>query len=745
MVDPELAHEEFDDELSRKGNGEEIKDARKQSSLSSFSVVYDLDGDGQLDKLERKMRDMDEEKRGHLRNDQVYGILEDQERFMLKYLSMRRVLVVAAILIVILAVSSFATAFAAVMIAKDTKESDGKLVANGGEYEGKVLATQQAAETYYAPPYKGNSGTSRMRRMNDEDGNGSNPTVIASIANSMYSNCEEGKNIWLRVDCNDDDAGMESIDICHGFQSEINGSPNTYRFRNGLIHAVTVDCSDDDIESECQFHVADCENYPAVIPFEQVVYCPDGVDFDGNVQRFQSDGDNIPQTLGHLNTFVVKKSNRGQAEKYERAGCSTYDNTILSASSGWSHFRIDDRTKNNDDTSYNTGTVDGTDVNGTGVRVYVLDTGIQAGHPEFSDRVIAGRNFVDGKNDTITDDNNGHGTHVAGTVGGKTHGVAKGANLVPVKVLDDNGEGALSDILSGIEYVAEQVEKYPNIPAVVIMALSGEKNCILNDAVNTIANEAGVIVVTGAGNDGPTYDACNNSPASATKALTVGAIDELDALASMSSVGNCVDMYAPGVNIVSSGINSNDASMKSGTSMAAAHAAGAAALMMQRLNFTAQSSVDIKAMMVNHASDGKIPGTESVDLPVNNKLLYVGDYCASDSDCDDSDSGNVCGCDAVCSTDRSCPIKTAIAEDDDENCDNSNFQTISECCQTVRKNGQFPWYTGDAACTCLTCNGNGKKWSEECASYTLKECVLSDFNTEHPDYDNKNFVCSFES
>jgi len=192
----------------------------------------------------------------------------------------------------------------------------------------------------------------------------------------------------------------------------------------------------------------------------------------------------------------------------------------------------------------------------------------------------------------------------------------------------------------------------------------------LNDAVNTIANTAGVIVVTGAGNGGPTDDACNNSPASATKALTVGAIDEEDALYSQSSVGTCVDMYAPGVNILSAGIDSD--SLKSGTSMATAHAAGAAALMMQLLNFTAHSTVDIKAMMVNHASVDQI--TSTVD---NNKLLYVGDYCDSDSDC--AGARNVCGCDAVCSTDVSCPVKTDAAYEQDENCDNEDFAAVGDC------------------------------------------------------------------
>mmetsp|Transcript_16165 Transcript_16165/g.22543 ORF Transcript_16165/g.22543 Transcript_16165/m.22543 type:complete len:738 (-) Transcript_16165:88-2301(-) len=712
-VDPVSVHEEFDDEEIPEKNG-----GKKERSLSRFSMVYDLNGDGRLDNLEQKMRDLDEENRGYLTNEKVYDILEDQERVMVKYLSLKRLLFLAGGLIVILALSSFGTAFAAVMIAKDTKESNGKLVASSGDKEGKAIATQQSAEIFEAPTSV-NSGDFRMRRTNVITlNNGFN----ANKADEMYEDCDSGNIVKLKVQCQLQ-GGKTTLEICNNGngspQRDIDGKEYTYVYRQGLTNQVTVDCS----LGDCDFYVTDCPNYPNIIPFEYVVFC--GSEYvDEEAERYKDEGDEISQKGKKLGFFVVKKANKGQVKKYLAEGFSVFENAKFQASSAWNHFRIDDRIKNNDDTTYNPGTVNDVEVNGTGVKVYVLDTGIKADHSEFGNRVMNGRNFVGGADDTITGDDNGHGTHVAGTIGGDTHGVAKGVDLVPVKILDENGNGAVSDVLSGLEYVAEQVELNPDTPAVVTMALSGGKNCGLNDAVNTIANTAGVIVVAGAGNGGPTDDACNNSPASATKALTVGAIDEDDALYSQSSVGTCVDMYAPGVNVLSAGIDSGSAqSLKSGTSMATAHVAGAAALMMQLLDFTAHSTVDIKAMMVNHASVDQIDGT--VD---NNKLLYVGDYCDSNSDCTSTGDRNVCGCDAVCSTDVSCPVKTDAADEQDGNCDNEVVAAVEDGCECSLRIS----FVVDGDTDFCFCNKiEGCSYSDSCSgknNFSTRECVASNMD-----------------
>jgi len=467
-VDPVSVHEEFDDEQIPEKNGE-----KKQRSLSRFSMVYDIDGDGRLDNLEQKMRDLDEENRGHITNDKVYAILEDQERVMVKYLSLKRLLFFAGGLIVILALASFGTAFAAVMIAKDTKESEGKLVPSSGENKDKAIATQQSAETFEAPS-NDNSGNFRMRRMGANDFTANNG-FNSQKATQMYDACEAGNVVNLKVQC-ESQGGKRSLGICGVGNGEylagIDGNGETYVYRQGLEHQVTLDCS----EGDCEFYVTGCPNYPDIIPFEYLVIC--GSEYvDQEVQRYRDEGDEISQQGNKLGFFVAKKSNKGRVQKYLREGFSVFPNVKLTTSSAWNHFRIDDRIKNNEDTTYNPGTVNGVEVDGTGVKVYVLDTGIKADHSEFGNRVMSGRNFVGGVDDTITGDDNGHGTHVAGTIGGDTHGVAKNVDLVPVKVLDEDGNGAVSDVLSGLEYVTEQVELNPDTPAVVTMALSGGKNC----------------------------------------------------------------------------------------------------------------------------------------------------------------------------------------------------------------------------------------------------------------------------
>jgi subtilisin family serine protease len=210
---------------------------------------------------------------------------------------------------------------------------------------------------------------------------------------------------------------------------------------------------------------------------------------------------------------------------------------------------------------------------GANVNVYVIDTGVRSTHTEFSGRVKSGYTAInDGKG---TNDCQGHGTHVSGTIAGKTYGVAKNANIYPVRVLGCDGSGTNDGVIAGINWVANNARK----PAVANMSLGGSFSQAVNDAVtNAIAK--GVVFVVAAGNSND--DACGYSPASTPSAITVAASDRNDNSASFTSYGRCVDIWGPGVDILSAGIgNDSDTDTMSGTSMATPHAAGVAALYLE--------------------------------------------------------------------------------------------------------------------------------------------------------------------
>jgi subtilisin family serine protease len=255
-----------------------------------------------------------------------------------------------------------------------------------------------------------------------------------------------------------------------------------------------------------------------------------------------------------------------------------------------------------------------TTATGAGVTAYVVDTGI-ALHPEFEDGLRAGYNTVPAANGTAdraaTTDCDGHGTHVAGTIGGETYGVAKEVTLVPVRVLNCEGSGTWSGVIAGLDYI---VGNHPaGAPAVANMSLGGSRNASVDAAVGRVISD-GVTVAVAAGNSN--QNACNSSPARVPAALTVGATDNTDRRAYFSNYGSCLDLFAPGVAIASTWLDGGANSI-SGTSMASPHVAGVAALRLQAT--PAATPAAIASAVVASATANKVLSAGSKSP---NRLLF---------------------------------------------------------------------------------------------------------------------------
>jgi subtilisin family serine protease len=285
----------------------------------------------------------------------------------------------------------------------------------------------------------------------------------------------------------------------------------------------------------------------------------------------------------------------------ESDGVATISGTDFSVSS-WGLDRIDQRDLPLSN-SY-TWTTDG-----TGVRAYILDTGILPTHVEFGTRASIGYDAIgDGRNGN---DCHGHGTHVAGTVGGAEYGVARGVRLIAVRVLNCAGSGSYSQIIAGVDWVRANAVK----PATANMSLGGGLSSALNTAVNNAVN-AGITFVVAAGNS--SGNACSYSPASTPAALTIGSTTNSDARSSFSNYGTCVDLFAPGSSIPSAYYTSNTAIVTmSGTSMASPHVAGVAALYLS--GNTTATPAQVESAIKGGATPNKVTNA-GIGSP--NLLLY---------------------------------------------------------------------------------------------------------------------------
>jgi subtilisin family serine protease len=246
---------------------------------------------------------------------------------------------------------------------------------------------------------------------------------------------------------------------------------------------------------------------------------------------------------------------------------------------------------------------------GSSVHAYVIDTGIRITHKQFGGRASYGYDFIG--NDKTASDCNGHGTHVAGTIGGSTYGVAKKVKLVAVRVLDCTGWGFISDIIRGVDWVTKHAVK----PAVANMSLGGDPDPALNQAV-AASIRSGVTYTIAAGNSH--VNASHQSPANLAAAITVAASDSYDERASFSNYGSLIDIFAPGDYIKSAWKNSDTATqVASGTSMAAPHVAGAAAMALDA--HPGWTPAQVRTYLVDHSTRNAL--TDVAGSP--NRLLYT--------------------------------------------------------------------------------------------------------------------------
>ncbi|WP_083706309.1 Ig-like domain-containing protein [Arthrobacter sp. QXT-31] len=347
-------------------------------------------------------------------------------------------------------------------------------------------------------------------------------------------------------------------------------------------------------------------------PARYIVRYSTGTDVSSAVRSLRSKNIAVGRTFAKAIRGAVVTATPAQAAELKRsAGVSavepdarvTASDTQQSAT--WGLDRIDQRSLPLSGTYTSASS-------GAGVSAYVIDSGVLSAHAEFGGRAASGWTAIsDGLG---TGDCNGHGTHVAGTIAGKTYGVAKAATVIPVRVLDCSGSGYNSGVIAGLEWVASHHQA--GTPAVANLSLGSTASAMVDAAVQGIIND-GVTAVVAAGNSAT--DACNSSPARLAGALTVAASDSTDKQATFSNYGSCVDLYAPGVSIRSASPAATTATaLMSGTSMASPHVAGAAAVMLSRS--PGLPPADVASTLLSAATAGKV---SAATAGTPNRLLYA--------------------------------------------------------------------------------------------------------------------------
>lgn len=337
---------------------------------------------------------------------------------------------------------------------------------------------------------------------------------------------------------------------------------------------------------------------------------------DSSVERVY--GNLIPGFAVKLSDEQLNSLEQDPSVAYIEPDQYAYASSTTQSNATWGLDRIDQRDLPLNGTyTYN--------ATGQGVTAYIIDTGVRTTHGEFGNRAQRGFDAFGGN----SEDCNGHGTHVAGTVGGTVYGVAKAVTLVGVRVLDCNGSGSWSGVIAGMDWVAANASG----ASVANMSLGGGGSAAIDDAVARMF-DAGVPVIVAAGNGdfrGREANACNYSPARAARAYTVGATTSTDSKTSWSNYGDCVDIFAPGASITAAWHTSNTATNTiSGTSMASPHVAGVAALFLQ-----SNPSASAQAVY-NFLSETSTKNKVTNSRTVNNHLLYS---LGTSSGGDDGDNG----------------------------------------------------------------------------------------------------------
>ncbi|KAG0193506.1 hypothetical protein DFQ28_004839 [Apophysomyces sp. BC1034] len=278
-------------------------------------------------------------------------------------------------------------------------------------------------------------------------------------------------------------------------------------------------------------------------------------------------------------------------------------------SPNWGMARIQQRAKE----SYNYYSFN--DTAGAGVDVYVLDTGVYVGHNDFEGRAEIIANFVRYEDN---EDHAGHGTHVAGKIAGKTYGIAKGANIKAIKILDVDGSGDTINLLKGIGLVNNVARRGKSI---VNLSLAGPRSAMVDEALSMMVNRLGIPTFVASGNAGS--DACLFSPGGNPDVFAVGATDKYDSVPLYSDTGRCVQMYAPGSGIESTWVGSPDAvKIKDGTSMANPHVTGIAATLMSKDNYW--SAKQVYNALITSATVDVLSFSFFASEPNVNLLVYNG-------------------------------------------------------------------------------------------------------------------------